>query len=506
MTCSDFANEIVAWDEGLLDEATASRVEAHLAACPDCRGLLAETRELAARLDGEGRGRPAASLVAPVMDRIGRRIVAGARRRASLGRLTRAAAAAVVIATGVGYLAFGPSRPGSRAYAADLKEAKAGMENAATATWRVSYFERLYTRDGRSSRWFRNSNNEQRYFYKAPGMYRREDVLPDGNVAFVAIEDRSSGAQIEINHRDKTAVTRTMGMAFESHYHPKGPFATSLEAMASPDLIALPARKIDGVDAVGFRKEPPDGTPYPYDRIAFDFWLGTKSKTLIQYRWPDADLFDESDVSPTTAVPFPISPEQGVDERGETYYRLQERLQNPANSGHVFHDIVFNAPLDDALFSLEAPEGYTVKSAEPPKIVEADVTEFLGVVADFFDGVYPDRFPYFNRDPEAYKRYSKAENAVLRNANPTAAETALIESMRRWYATGIPGPGPVHVFLRDQVAPGTWKYLGKGVKRGDKDRIVAWYRLKNAPGYRVIYGDLSIKDASASELPLPVAP
>ncbi len=35
---------------------------------------------------------------------------------------------------------------------------------------------------------------------------------------------------------------------------------------------------------------------------------------------------------------------------------------------------------------------------------------------------------------------------------------------------------------------------------------VAWHRLKNAPGYRVICGDLSIKDATASVLPLPVSP
>ncbi|MDR3619455.1 MAG: zf-HC2 domain-containing protein [Paludisphaera borealis] len=505
MTCSDFADEVVAWDEGLLDEASASRLEAHLATCPECRGLLAETRDLVGRLSGDERGRSVGSLVAPVMDQIAGRTIVQARRRAFVGRVSRAAAASIVIALGVGYLAFGPSRPGARVYAADLKEAKAGMENAATATWKVSYYERLYTKDGRSSRWFRNANNEQRYTYKAPGMYRREDLSPDGKLVFVAIEDRSSGARIEINHLNKTAVTTTLGMAFESQYHPKGPFATYLGAMESADLILLPSKKIDGADAIGFRKEPPDGTPYPYDRLAFDFWLGAQTKTLVQCRWPSADVFDESELS-QTPVPFPIPSDQGVDDGGRTYFRALETLQNPANSGHVFHDIAFGPPVDDALFQLVAPEGYVVKAAQPPRIVETDVTEFLGVVADFFDGNFPDRFPHFSRDPEASKRYAKAERTVLTKANPSAAETALIEAMRRWYATGIPGPGPVHVFLRDQVAPGSWKYLGKGVKRGDKDRIVAWYRLKNTSNYRVIHGDLSIKDASASELPLPVSP
>ncbi|APW62303.1 anti-sigma factor family protein [Paludisphaera borealis] len=505
MTCSDFADEVVAWDEGLLDEASASRLEAHLATCPECRGLLAEIRDLVGRLSGDERGRPVGSLVAPVMDQIAGRTIVQARRRAFVGRVSRAAAASIVIALGVGYLAFGPSRPGARVHAAGLKEAKAGMENAASATWKVSFYQELFAKGGRSGRWFRDANSDKSYSYKAPGRYRCEHLSPDGKVVFVAIEDRASGTRIEINHLNKTAALTTMGIAFESHYDPKGPFAMYLDAMESPDLIALPARKIEGVDAVGFRKEPPDGTPYPYDRIAFDFWLGAKSKTLVQCRWPGADLFDESDVA-QNAVAFPIPREQGVDDGGRAYFLAPDAPDRPAYSGHVFHDIVFNPPLDDALFQLDAPEGYVVKAAQPPRIVETDVTGFLGVVADFFDGNFPDRFPHFSRDPEASKRYAKAERAVLTKANPSAAETALIEAMRRWYATGIPGPGPVHVFLRDQIAPGSWKYLGKGVKRGDKDRIVAWYRLKNASGYRVIHGDLSIKDASASELPLPVSP
>ena len=44
---------------------------------------------------------------------------------------------------------------------------------------------------------------------------------------------------------------------------------------------------------------------------------------------------------------------------------------------------------------------------------------------------------------------------------------------------------------------------------GDKDRIVCWYKLKAAKDqgtYRVVYGDLSVKDVAAKDLPLPVQP
>lgn len=57
------------------------------------------------------------------------------------------------------------------------------------------------------------------------------------------------------------------------------------------------------------------------------------------------------------------------------------------------------------------------------------------------------------------------------------------------------------------VVEQSFRYVGKGVKLGDKDRIVCWYKLKNATdaqAYRVVYGDLSVKDMAAKDLPLPV--
>ena len=62
----------------------------------------------------------------------------------------------------------------------------------------------------------------------------------------------------------------------------------------------------------------------------------------------------------------------------------------------------------------------------------------------------------------------------------------------------------MHVFITQQIAEGSWKYLGTGVKLGDKDRMVCWYRPKGSRTYRVVHGDLSIKDVEPEDLPLPV--
>jgi hypothetical protein len=41
-------------------------------------------------------------------------------------------------------------------------------------------------------------------------------------------------------------------------------------------------------------------------------------------------------------------------------------------------------------------------------------------------------------------------------------------------------------------------YAGKGVKLGTADKAVFWYRPKDAKKYRVIYGDLSVREADAA--------
>ncbi len=156
-------------------------------------------------------------------------------------------------------------------------------------------------------------------------------------------------------------------------------------------------------------------------------------------------------------------------------------------------------------FSLVPPQGYAFKAAEPPPIAEKDVLEFMGLVAEYCHRTFPERLPYFNRSSkEEFERYNRAEQSVRQKSGATPAEIRLVEAIDRWYRTGIPGPGPMHVFITGRIAEGSWKYLGKGVKLGDKDRIVCWYRPKGARAYRVVHGDLSVKDVEPEDLPLAV--
>ena len=44
-------------------------------------------------------------------------------------------------------------------------------------------------------------------------------------------------------------------------------------------------------------------------------------------------------------------------------------------------------------------------------------------------------------------------------------------------------------------------YKPDGVKFGDRDKIIFWYRPDKAEKYRAVFGDLHVADVSADQLP-----
>jgi len=48
---------------------------------------------------------------------------------------------------------------------------------------------------------------------------------------------------------------------------------------------------------------------------------------------------------------------------------------------------------------------------------------------------------------------------------------------------------------------GGFGYKSAGVKLGDAEKILFWYRPEGAANYRVIYGDLHVADVAADRLP-----
>ena len=102
------------------------------------------------------------------------------------------------------------------------------------------------------------------------------------------------------------------------------------------------------------------------------------------------------------------------------------------------------------------------------------------------------------------RRAARTSNALEKLQALDIAEQKLLET-RGHYGDQFRRM-PTSLFIEDRAVENSFRYLGKGVKLGDKDRIVCWYRLREAATYRVVYGDLSIKEMLADALPLPVEP
>ena len=61
------------------------------------------------------------------------------------------------------------------------------------------------------------------------------------------------------------------------------------------------------------------------------------------------------------------------------------------------------------------------------------------------------------------------------------------------------GDGFLVVF--QMPADSNWHYAGKNIEFGNADAAIFWYKPKDSKTYRVIYGDLSVKDVAKKDLP-----
>jgi hypothetical protein len=217
-----------------------------------------------------------------------------------------------------------------------------------------------------------------------------------------------------------------------------------------------------------------------------DFWIDARTKQLVAVCDPTADVYDP-DHDPARDNP----PENGSGGRV---------------MGGRKGDIRYDVPLDDSLFRTDAPEGYTVEVKPRDRITEKEMIEYVAIVADANGKMFPDEL----NGPCIVDVINRPLSKPRKDYTPP--ERRLHDADQHYALRFGNGLAPIAVFFHedpDSVVKGSFRYLGKGVKLGDKDRIVCWYKLKNAKDprtYRVVYGDLSVKDVAPEALPLPVGP
>ncbi|MFH1616127.1 MAG: hypothetical protein ABIG61_13705 [Planctomycetota bacterium] len=273
---------------------------------------------------------------------------------------------------------------------------------------------------------------------KEPGLTRT--VMPGG---LILISDLTQKKAISINHQEKQYTERNLENAPADQTQD---FFEHMRTLPGKANEVLTKREMDGRMVQGFRviEHGIDAT----------FWVDIQTGDLV---------------------------------------RVEGQFPNAPNTRIVGKDFKFDVELDDAIFSLTPPDGYTSK--EPPKIDRSEVNcqDLINLLRWWATNVEGGVFPPSLEPAEFAKVGSemKKEGKVSEFGGPKDEKMQQMMKLTR----GIQ-------FVMMMKPENDWHYAGDGVELGDADTAICWYRPQGSQTYRVIYGDLSfVKDVAPEDLP-----
>jgi len=166
-------------------------------------------------------------------------------------------------------------------------------------------------------------------------------------------------------------------------------------------------------------------------------------------------------------------------------------LNAPGMSG-TMSDFQFDVELDDSLFDLTPPEGYTRMEiqVDTDEVSEQDMIEFLRLWTTWVkDGRFP---PTLDPTKLANLSMEMAQKGQFVDEGQISEQEQLEKSIKM--TQGL-------MFLLKLPAGSNWRYAGEDVNFGEADKAIFWYKPEGSETYRVIYGDLNVKDVAAENLP-----
>ena len=270
---------------------------------------------------------------------------------------------------------------------------------------------------------------------------RGEVLSPDGKTVQAIVIDFDASRMLTLIPNQKRAVLielKDMLEKPENVLEELRNMVTEIQNDPNVSVEPLGEKEIDGQIAKGFRATGPDG-----------------ELTV----WAD----------PQTALPI----------------RMEQKWRQ---MHFVYTDFQFDIEMDESLFSMEIPEGYSeLPIAELPieSSTEQDLIESLRIWAEvILDGVFP-------RD--------LSTQVYVDDVKKNREKFAKLQKEEKLELAMKLGPG--FIFFNLLKAENDWHYVGNGVKLGDAESPVCWYRPDGSETYHVIYGDLSVKDVAPANLP-----
>jgi len=187
---------------------------------------------------------------------------------------------------------------------------------------------------------------------------------------------------------------------------------------------------------------------------------------------------------------FASRPGAGITAWADVDTGLPVRVEHNEGQVHLtIKNIEFDLPIEEDLFSMEVPPGYTVQKPMNLNLQpsEENFIKGLRVIAENLNyGLFPDdvSMDYF------YKWMNSG--SLAKAPPPSSTEEALAG------ARDITNGSAFILFFPGE---GKWTYRGKGVRLGETETPIFWYRPKGSETYRVIYGDLHVENVHSEDLP-----
>ena len=281
---------------------------------------------------------------------------------------------------------------------------------------------------------------------------RQETEMSDKS-KMVMIFDWGRGKSLTLVPTSKTATALTFtNMPKHKIPEDKDPLgylrSMLLDARDKPDIKREPLgeKEIDGHRVVGYR---------------------ISSRGMVVSLWGD----------PKTGVPV----------------RAEMTMALFGNAKMTMSDFVFNVEMDESLFSTEPPPGYTVQrmklDASPSD--ETDLIETFRGYSKLSGGAFPDSLDMQVIIQMVVKKFTPQIVAkIAKGGKPNEEQMQKMGEaqikLQRGLGFALVLPTDAHAY-----------YAGKGVSLGAADKPIFWYRPKDAKKYRIIYADLSVRDAAA---------
>ena len=183
------------------------------------------------------------------------------------------------------------------------------------------------------------------------------------------------------------------------------------------------------------------------------------------------------------------------DEELPIRIEVRSRVANALESLTILKNFNWNRPIPDSKFSLDVPPGYTL--APPPP--EASLIRLLRICARMNDGSFPARLDARTVFESVLRNGQPADNSYGAHTGVTPIITDGDDRTKETYKACLHGLA----FVEQVNENGTWQYVGQGVRLGDGAARVCWWKPPGTASFRMVYGDLQVRNVTAERLQAP---